>query len=418
MNYVKLNKIIVAGNKCEYDFSYSKEFAKFIADENQKIFFEFPEGVDICQIPESILAIPFVGSVLCATMLLNMGIDVPVLDKNFFESIPNIKDAFKQLFPYCDLCFEIRAEKIVDCEMKSVHEKSVFFTGGLDATSALVEHISEKPLMINIWGGDFALDDVDSHCALEKYLQKVSNQIGNEYCFVKSNCRWFFNEKELSLRLSNLLRPEDDHGWWASIAHILSMTSTSAPILYLKKIDVNYIGSSYSSKTVTKDANNRAMVEAIKCGVSCFCIVDDLLHRHEKVKKIRNFCLRNNFKFELKVCWYRTAAKNCSHCEKCYRTILDLLSCHADPNDYGFEINHLGYLEIKKFLSRNLVAEAFWVEEIQNAFKKEKNFWKNNADVNWILNFKINGPSVKRRLYLRNKKNQIKNKIQTWLKKW
>lgn len=387
MEYIVLKEIKVSGNRCEYIFEYPDEMSRYIVDNSQTLFIELPVHYNLQDVPEALLAVPFVGSVMCVTMLLGYGIKVPKLDKTFYESIPNIRNVFMQMYPYCDFCFDVKTSELVDCKMENACNKSVFFTGGLDATSALVEHISEKPLMINIWGGDILLDDVEYHIALENYLKKLSSQIGNEYIFMKSNCRWFFDDARLSTYLYNVLRPEHNHGWWASIAHILSMTSVIAPIVYFKEISVHYIGAGYGT-----DANNQGMSKAIRYASCLFHLVDDGLCRHQKINKIVKYSAANNINFELKVCWYRNATKNCSNCEKCYRTILDILCNHSNPNDYGFDFKRDDYKKIKKFLKYNLVNETIWIDGIQKKFKSEPDYWAKKKEISWILNFDFNNP--------------------------
>ena len=180
MKYVTLKNMNISGNRCEYIFEYPDEMSHYIADPSQTLFIELPTQYNLRDVPEALLVVPFVGSMMCVTMLLGYGIKVPELDKTFYESVPKIKNAFHKMFPYAEFCFEINAEKLTDCSYEIQKVPSVFFSGGLDATSALIEHIDEKPLMINIYGGDLLLTDTDSHIALEKYFKKLANQIGNE----------------------------------------------------------------------------------------------------------------------------------------------------------------------------------------------------------------------------------------------
>lgn len=78
------------------------------------------------------------------------------------------------------------------------------------------------------------------------------------------------------------------------------------------------------------------MVNAIKF---CNCELKSLdkdLDRTKKAKKIVEYCEQNNVRFKLKVCWYQHGGENCSRCEKCYRTILDIIINKDNPNLYGF----------------------------------------------------------------------------------
>ncbi|OWV14374.1 hypothetical protein [Fibrobacter sp. UWB5] len=392
MKNVTLKSINISGNRCEYVFEYPDEMSRYIADGSQTLFVELPAQYNLKDVPEALLAVPFVGGMMCVTMLLGYGIKVPELDKTFFESVPHIKNAFHKMFPYAKFCFDVDVEKIVDCCYETQNVPSVFFSGGLDATSALIEHIEENPLMINIYGGDLLLTDTDSHVALDQYFRRLTGQIGNEYAFVKSNCRRFFNERKIEIDyLDNILKPEENHGWWASIAHILSMSSVIAPIEYLTKTAINYIGSGYSSKSKGFDANNINMVNAIKFASCRFSLVDDSLERDDKVTKVIKYCTANKLNVEIKVCWFAKASENCSHCEKCYRTILEILSNHANPNDYGFRMDAQGYKEMHKFAKYNMVNTAFWGAS-QKAFLADKDYWAKKKEISWILDFDFNNP--------------------------
>ncbi|WP_286330621.1 hypothetical protein [Duncaniella freteri] len=392
MSYIELKKITVNGNRCEYDFEYPSEFKPYIADTSRKLYFELPDRFDITAVPEGILAVPFVGSVMCVSMLLGLGIRVPVLDEAFYGSIPGIKAAFKKMFPYADFCFDVQTNKITLCKSANCiggGNSSLFFTGGIDATSAFIDKISEKPTLINIWGGDLLLTDTSGREALERYLSRLTAQTGSDFIIIKSSCRRFFNENNLEKRLGEIIKPEHNHGWWASIAHIISMTSAIAPLLYLQNTGIHYIGSSYPQQSFGFDANNVDMVDAIKIAGCTFKMVDENLDRSGKARKIIDYCKGNNLKVELKVCWYSTASENCCHCEKCYRTITEIISNHADPNHYGFRFGKNGYRELHDFLKYNYVNAAYW-EANKADFLKEADFWKKDRNMSWILNFEFN----------------------------
>ena len=224
---------------------------------------EYPKDCDVSQVPEGLLAVPFVGCMLSVSMLLNMKIEVPELDKTFFNCLPDIKKAYKEMYPYLNLSFNVSAQKITNCQYTIEETKSLFFTGGVDATSALVEVADEHPLLINIWGGDINTRDISSHTELEHYFDKISQALNTSYVFIKSNCREMFNESKVTKLCALKILPWQNHGWWASIAHILSMVSLVAPIAYTHRIGTHYIGSSYDERSKTFDANNNTLLSAV-----------------------------------------------------------------------------------------------------------------------------------------------------------
>lgn len=405
MDYVVLNHIEIDGQRCIYDISYPDSFAHIIKDPKESLYVEFPETVNLQNVPEQILAIPFLGNVYFQCVFLGLGIQVPIIDRQFYQSLPNVLDAFRKMFPYLKVDCEVLADQVVDTVWTSTHRKSLFFTGGLDATSALIETHQENPLLINIWGGDISTQDNESHGNVEQYFQSLCRQMSLEYCFLKTNAREYYKEWVIGAVLKQQLRAIDNHGWWASVTHILSMTSTVAPLMYALGIEANYIGATYEAGSSAFDANNDAMVMAIKYGNCQFVPVDSTLGRTAKAHKIVEFCRQTSMRFELKVCWYRKAGINCCQCEKCYRTILDILSAHGNPNDYGFAVNHDTYLRIKHFLKNNEVNEGFWQEIIDN-FKKDAAYWQKNEDISWILSIRLN------RLW----KQKSLRQIQSWVK--
>lgn len=103
------------------------------------------------------MVVPFLGCMLSVAMLLRLKIEVPEIDKTFMESLPRIQDAYKRMYPYANFKLEVTAHKVVRCpnyySPPQYTRTSLFFTGGVDATSALIEKIEDKPLLINIWGG-------------------------------------------------------------------------------------------------------------------------------------------------------------------------------------------------------------------------------------------------------------------------
>lgn len=389
MEFIVLENIKKENNIVKYYFSCPVKFKKYLKIDECKMVIEYPVDCNINTVPEGILIVPFVGNILIASSLLNIGIKVPVLDQSFYESLPLIKQSFKSLYPYLNMNFNVESTKLEDCRYNLSSTKSLFFTGGVDATSALISLHKKEPILVNIVGGDVNTNDVETHNQLDLYLQHIHRSFNLEYAFIKANCREMYDEFKITKFLATKILPWKNHGWWASIAHILSMTTLLAPWAYDKKIGEHYIGSSYAVSSNVFDSNNDAILEAIKFG-SCNLIgVDNDLSRIDKLKNIITFSKEHSFPVELKVCWYRHAGENCSHCEKCYRTIMEIIVNKGDPNNFGFKVDKNTYLEIENFLKTNYVNSDFW-KQILIGFKKEENYWRSIPELSWILDLRIN----------------------------
>lgn len=325
-------------------------------------------------------------------MLLDIDIHVPVVERTFYDCLQTVKKVYKELFPASHFNFNVSADHIREFHYKA-ERKATFFTGGVDATSALIENIGQKPILLNVWGGDVRLTDPTSHEQLEKYFKRLSGDLNLEYVFVKTDGREMWKEMELDMLLPNHMDSKRNHDWWASIAHILSMTTTIAPYAFLQGIGICYIGSSYVDGTNIFDSNNEKLITAIRFGSTLFESVDGQIDRLGKTKKIIDFHNTTGTDFQLKVCWNRVAGENCSNCEKCYRTIMGIVVSGGVPKDYGFNVTSETYQKIRIFLRNNKVNEAFWIP-IVDSFKRTRALWKDNPDFAWVEYAKVNSPSV------------------------
>ena len=388
------------GTRVDYKYKAPEILQKYIKGE--PLFVEFP--CDMKSVPLSILSIPFVGIMATVTMLLNVEIHVPVLEKGFMDCMAKLNKVYAKMYPDSGLKIDVFADNVAKTKICSGRGTSnaLFFTGGVDATSALIGLLEKRPTLVNIWGGDLRLTDEDSHRELAQYLDTITEYLDLDYCFIKTNAREMFREDELGYLTSNPVGMFNEYGWWATIAHSLSMASTVIPWTYKKEIRSIYLGSTHAKKEISYDANNAELLDAISNEICSIRIADGDLVRNDKVTKIVRWKQETKAPIQLKVCWRRVAGKNCSSCEKCYRTILNILSNHGDPNEFGFEVDANVLLGIKKYLETNRVGTAFW-KPIQDAFLAEKEYWRTRSEISWILDVKFNSmktilPRVQRKL--------------------
>ena len=411
-NSIALNRIDLDGQKVTYNFSIPSEIREHInpvyvdSQSNGTLFIELPNGVVAKEIPEGILTIPFIGTMIGVAMLYHTPIKVSNVDAGYFDTVKKLDAVFRKMYPKGNLSLSLDANNVSEFKSNRGVRTSVFFTGGVDATSALVETVNNEPLLINVAGGDIAFSDQKAHEILEDYFSDLKNQIkGLDYCFVKSNCRELFREYSFDKICKQFIDRELWWGYWASIAHIVVMTASIAPVVYAKGITQHYIGSSHSSNDAAFDGNNEEVINAIGYAGCKFISADANLDRNDKVKKIVEYSNTSGVHFKLQVCWHKENGLNCCHCEKCYRTIMNVLSAHGDPNNFGLTYNTDKMSEIKKFLETTPIKVSYW-ETTQNVFKKEQSYWS-KTNLTWFVQFKFNRPKT----YLYKALSLIKRKI-------
>lgn len=414
-NSIVLNKISLKRQTLTYHFSVPESVKKYINPEyideqgNPFLFVEVPEKVRVDSIPEEILTIPFVGTMIGVATVCHMPIEVETIDSIYYRSLKEINSVFNEMYPEGNLKLTVQARTIKETKKQSKDGRtSVFFTGGVDATSALVEVIDRMPLLVNIVGGDIAISDQVAHEKLEAYFEELRENVnGLDFCFVKSNCRMLFKEYDFDRVFKKFIKREQWWGYWASIAHIVVMTAVVAPVLYFENVTEHYIGSSHASQDDAFDGNNEKIVNAIRYGNCCFISADANLDRNDKVMKIVKYSKEAHKYFKLQVCWYKKAGENCCRCEKCYRTIMNILSAHGDPNKFGFKYDDQTKNTMKKYLETTPIKLSYW-GTTQSVLKKEEEYWK-NTDLAWFVDFKFNQPKT----YFYKVMNMIKAKVRT-----
>ena len=157
-NSIALNKIELDGQKVIYNFSIPSEIREHInpvyvdSQNNGTLFVELPNDVDAKEIPKGVLTIPFVGTMIGVAMLYRTPIKVPDVDKEYFETIKKLDTVFRKMYPKGNLSLVLETSRVSTVKNNRGVRTSVFFTGRVDATSALVETVNKAPLLINIAG--------------------------------------------------------------------------------------------------------------------------------------------------------------------------------------------------------------------------------------------------------------------------
>ncbi|QFJ56303.1 hypothetical protein [Pseudobutyrivibrio xylanivorans] len=392
METIVLKKIIVNGNRAEYETEYPQAVKQVLRFE-KNFFIEMPEGYNLEEVPESVLTITYVGAMLGIAMVFDCDIKVNSIDKEYYEDIKELLEVYRGMYPRLACNVNIIANNIEQNGRADGDTASLFFTGGVDATSAMIEVEKTHPILVNIWGGDVPFDDVNYHEHFVNYLNKLKDNTDvADYCFIKSNCRILVNEPIIDKLYRKKIDRVDYHGYWSSIAHIVAMSAIMAPLVYFKGIKTHYIGSSYKadSGAFRGDGNSVDIISKIHYLGCKFEASDSDITRVEKAKKIVDYQkAKNSELLNLRVCWYRKGEKNCSNCEKCYRTIMEIASNGGNPNEFGFDVDDAKYDEIKKYLETTVVKKPFW-EATKDNFKlyKNDNLWDKKLE--WMCNIKIN----------------------------
>lgn len=394
MQKIILKNTIVNGYRVEFDYDYPEEWGDFIVDPTEKLFAEY--DFLLHDIPKSILNILFVSNVMLLAMFHNGVIILDELDKSFYDSIPNILNGYRELYPDRNINITINCSDIKSYQLKKTNKKIVAFTGGVDATSAVASHINEDLIIANIWGGDIKLDNPIRHNAHVKYFEQFAKE--HRYCFhsVSSNFRFIYDDRYIPDHFN--------HDWWCAIGHSVLIPVFLIPLACKYKANI-YLASTYTKKeyseNIIHDCNYYGIVNSIRFSNLKTIQCDENISRSEKIINIISaFNPKKTGEIQLLSCWNhkKNSIVNCCNCEKCYRTIMDIKSNQFDPELLGYNVDDDIYKRIKVYLStKNDLPCDMW-RDIQNKFLENKKIWKKDKQVGWILKIKINEPSKNNKL--------------------
>lgn len=382
---IKLKKIEVKNNTIYYDYDISGNLNSFFNLDN-KLSIKY--NLDISDIPEDILAIPFVTGILPMIYLENITIYINNLDKDFCDAFENLRKGYNQMLPKGNWNGKLIVKNKIDHQDNPIKNKtSMFYSGGVDSNCTLALHASEKPEFILIWGSDILQNNQESWETAKSIASETADLFDINTNFISSNFRFYINENALTTKYRDLLPVS----WWYDVQHGVALLGHVAPIAYKKKINTHYIPSSYSiyDKNIVC-ASCPILDEKMKfCG--CHVKHDGFeLTRLQKVKKICEFQEKINKKIIMRVCCTeRNREINCCRCEKCYRTICEIIACKKNPVDFGFGITKKEIKQIKKYLKTSELQGTtirHW-KEIQKQMKLNSKYFKNKKYIKWLLNF-------------------------------
>lgn len=413
-----VNEFVVADvkttkNRIECEYIVKGDWKKYFTKE-RKMCIEYAE--ELGEIPESVAVIPLLCNIMPVAWLCDAVITVPSLDKDFYEHFEDIKHGYETMYP----CLEFKGKmntSVVENISNSCEEweSAALFSGGVDAYTTFFRHIQEKICLLTLWGADIALEDEQGWSIVWKHTCEVAKEYNVGCMSIKTNFRCLLSEMELSKLVS-----KSGDGWWHGFQHGIGITSHVAPLAYKYGFKSVYIASSFPREmqgrytcASTPEIDN--MVHY--CGAK---VVHDAIdmNRQDKVRYIIEKKKEFNKPIKLRVCWETAGGENCCKCEKCYRTILEIVSEKEDPNNFGFRWNTKDIKRCKRDFKWKIMVEPFNIEllyvPLKKVFEENKEQIKNYERYSWIqkMNFETFNDGITKKIY--NKLRSSKMVIAVW----
>lgn len=373
-----------------FDYSVSGNMKKYFHLENE-FFIQYDFKIN--EVPKSILSIPFMTNVMPIAWVTDATLFVPEIDSEFAKNMNTMRTAFKIVQPKLDFKGKIKVKKIKKNDYKTSNKVAMGFSGGVDSFQTFTAHFDENPELITLIGSDIFFDDEEGVEKLISNTRTIAEKYGLDHHIIKTNFRGFLNERELD----KITFPKVNDGYWHAVQHGVGVIGNMAPIAYHDKLKTFYFSSTFTKKEFKNRVSCSSWPitdESVKLS-RCSVVHDGFdFSRQQKVHNIVEFS-RKYAHIPLRVCWRSRGAKNCSMCEKCFRTIVALIVEREDPNNYGFNYSEKLSRKIREIVDnsstvkQDQILAPLWRAVKQRAVENKEFIEKNYPELGWILEMRI-----------------------------
>jgi hypothetical protein len=350
---ITLKNYTLSENGRRIDFHYTATgSAERFLNPKENFFVRYDHDISSC--PPGIAVIPFVANFITLAWFGGFDLTVSEVDSTFAESLQELRAEFQRMHTEYRVTGCLVAKHETKCNWEG-DRALMLFSGGMDAYAGLIRHQHENLELVTVLGADIELSDQNqwhqclSHIRNEPFSGKFPQQT------VWANMRTFYTDN---------VEADLVFGWWGKVQHGLGLLGLLAPISFKRKASIAYIASTYSTPVAwgsTKASDDKIRWGGLK-------VLHDAaeLTRQNKAQLIVAFASARQQPIQLRVCYSEIKRDgNCGRCEKCYRTIMNLVLAGADPRAFGFPFSEETYEKMFAYmLSIHASAgmKVFWLE--------------------------------------------------------
>jgi len=316
-------------------------------------FIEYEDDVNIENLDESILILPFLLNVMTIIWISGEKYTINRMDRQLYQSLKKVKKAVGLLYPNTQWDGELVPQVLVDnhVQLNDDNYVAMLFSHGLDSICASFRNFEKKQHFITAWGHyDTPLHNQDRWQQRRQAVQDFAERYNRRTSFLQSNYHNIFNREFL-----DHISPEITN-WRLMCVEGLGWIGLSIPIMMSKGLKTLYIGSSLTWESPYPHFANAVVDEAVRCaGVNVVHDSFDLSRGH-KCDFISNFIKQRDFAPpQVFVCARKQDGSNCSRCIKCLQTMLGFYIAGVDYTSYGFD---LSTEDMKKLIKEQFLAKS------------------------------------------------------------
>ncbi|MCR4903451.1 MAG: hypothetical protein K6A23_11385, partial [Butyrivibrio sp.] len=191
--------------------------------------------------------------------------------------------------------------------------------------------------------------------------------------------------------------------YWHDFQHGMALLTQAAIIGYKFRLEKIYIASSFCEKLKGKYlcASDPTIDNYVR--LSLTKVVHDSydMDRLSKVGFLVNKCREGLSYPQIHVCWVTKGGSNCGRCEKCCRTIMEIVASNGDPEKFGFKWQDKDKKEVKWLILHDFI---FTESRIETAYEPiarlmQSESFDKKQEYQWFINIdweKVNDDFLKK----------------------
>jgi hypothetical protein len=353
---ISILNLKIKDNKITNHLKVSKELKRYI--KTPEMFVEYDDQI---YADESILNIPLIATILPLAWLTSSNIKVEKLDKTFKKSMDQLQNYFKEVYPLIPFNTKFHVKQLLENKIETNNSESrtgLLFSGGIDSVYSLFSNLQLKPKLIMHWGVERTPYPIYSEYweMVNSIYKAFADKHSIQFHLTKTNALEILHRRKIEHRYYKELL----YGtFWERLQISLVLLGLAAP-LSVKRFNKLLIAASAWPTSIETLATHRPYATRPESDEKIAWA--DLKVKHdgyiEKYKKVRALAeYTKNDPVLLRVCLNRKDAPrtlNCSQCEKCCRTITQLIQAKMDPNLYGFKVtDNTQFKKFKKIIQKS-----------------------------------------------------------------
>lgn len=336
-------------------------------------FAQYAADINLADLDQTIVTIPFVMNIAPLVWYSGKNYTLPAMDEDLFYALETIKQVFRTFYPSHSWSGSIIPETLIKNSVPTNNAIATLtlFSGGVDALYTVLHHDHSKQLLVTVHGSDIPLHDTHLWKQVMEQNKSFAAIHGHITSMVASNFGTFIDAKKTGFLVPHV------YNWWAKTSQALTYCGLVAPIAYSHGCCTVLIGASHTASYPFPHGTHPLIDNAITyAGIRVHHDGADKT-RSEKLQTIQDRCRQQHTALPLlRVCWgHHKEGGNCCACEKCVRTIMDLIVLRENPTSYGFNITTEQVIRRSKLLladTRNKTPLTSWCWLcIQRAYEQQ-----------------------------------------------